>query len=120
MRVFHIKDPVGLLLLVVMVLFVVGMILGLPAFVTQVVWNATVFEMAGGPEINLIQGLLLWLMVLVALKLVLNPTLVVEFHRVSDDEVASRKLADWWHRHHQDHDETEDKPDSDNKQPKKK
>jgi hypothetical protein len=83
MHVFHIRGLSSVLMLLLAIIGVVLLLLALPAAFMMVLWNAVVFEGFKGPEIDMYQGLLLWGMLLVALKLILKPEIQLEFIKVS-------------------------------------
>ncbi len=79
MHVFHIRGLSSVLMLLLAIIGAVLLLLALPAAFMMVLWNALVFEGFKGPEIDIYQGLLLWGMLLVALKLILKPEIQLEF-----------------------------------------
>lgn len=89
MHVFHIKGLSSILLLLLAIVGAALILLALPASFMMVLWNATVFEAAHGPEIDLYQGFLLWGMVLVALKLILKPEIQLEFVKAPNSKTKS-------------------------------
>lgn len=84
MHVFHIKGFQGLLLFVLALVAIAVVAFALPAVFMMVLWNATIFEGFHGPEFNFTQGLLLWLITLVSLKLIFNPEIQLQMTNVSD------------------------------------
>ncbi len=79
MHVFHFRGLSSVLVFLLAIVGIALVFLALPASFMMVLWNALVFEGAKGPEINLYQGLLLWGIVLVILKLVFKPEIQLEF-----------------------------------------
>ena len=92
MHVFHIKGLSSILLLLLTIAGAALLLLALPASFMMVLWNATVFEAAHGPEIDLYQGFLLWGMILVALKLILKPEIQLEFVKAPNAKTKSSPL----------------------------
>jgi hypothetical protein len=83
MHVFHIRSLSSILMLLLAIVGAVLLLLALPASFMMVLWNALIFEGFKGPEIDMYQGLLLWGMLLVALKLILKPEIQLEFIKTS-------------------------------------
>ncbi|NBV43136.1 hypothetical protein EBR96_10285 [bacterium] len=79
MHVFHFRGLSSVLMFLLAIVGIALVFLALPASFMMVLWNALVFEGAKGPEISLYQGLLLWGIVLVILKLVFKPEIQLEF-----------------------------------------
>lgn len=90
MRVFHIKGFQGLFLLLLAVLAVLAVVVALPASFMMVLWNALVFEGLRGPEIDFVQGLLLWGIVAIALKLIFKPEIQLQFQQADTLETHER------------------------------
>jgi len=82
MHVFQIRGFSGLMWLVLALVAAVALAVLLPASFMWVLWNAVVFEGFKGPEIGFGQGILLWGFMLVALKLILNPEIKLQFQRM--------------------------------------
>src|SRR6187402_193257 len=85
MHVFQIKGLSGLLTLVLALLSGIFLLLALPSVFMMVLWNALIFEGFRGPEINLYQGMLLWGMMLLSLKLIFQPELKLQLMREQPD-----------------------------------
>ena len=84
MHVFHIKGFQGLLMFALALIAIAVVVFALPAAFMMTLWNATVFEGLQGPEFNFTQGLILWLMTLIVLKLIFNPEIQLQMTNVSD------------------------------------
>lgn len=82
MKVFEIKGIAGLLVFLGSVLLTLALVLIIPAAFMMVLWNAMVFELLGGPEIGLLQGMLLWVATAIVFKLVFNPQIEFEFKKM--------------------------------------
>ncbi|MEB3287261.1 MAG: hypothetical protein VKJ04_07135 [Vampirovibrionales bacterium] len=89
---FHIKGLSGLALFITVILAVLLAIAMLPALALMVTWNALVFEGFHGPAIHFGQGILLWIILAVALKVLLKPTMEIEFHTSSSEDAAFDEL----------------------------
>ena len=84
MQVFQIKGLTGLIVFILAVLGLLALFIALPSAFLMVFWNAVVFEGFEGPQIGLLQGMLLWAAALISLKLVMNPQVSFQFKKVSD------------------------------------
>jgi hypothetical protein len=94
MQVFQIKGLSGLLMFILAVAGLLALFLLLPGAFMMVFWNAVVFEGFYGPEIGLIQGLLLWGVALLFIKLVMNPQISFQFRKVSDPKDIDKHLGE--------------------------
>ncbi len=84
MRVFQVKGFTGALLLILGVIGIFAVAVALPSTFMMVLWNALIFEGLEGPEITLLQGFLLWAMVLIILNLILKPQISFQVHRATE------------------------------------
>ena len=76
MQVFHIRGWFSaIVFIVVAVVAALALLVALPSAFLMVLWNAIVFEAAKGPEIDFVQGLLLWSFIAVMIKAIFNPSL---------------------------------------------
>jgi hypothetical protein len=94
MQVFHIKGFSGLLLLVLGIIGTLLLVFLVPSIFMMVLWNALVFEGAKGPEIDLLQGFMLWGSVMILLKVTLNPEFQFQFENVKTPRDIDRKLSE--------------------------
>lgn len=94
MKMIEIKGFSGLMMLLFGTLMTVLLIVALPAAFMMTLWNAIIFEGFNGPEISLLQGLLLWLAALISFKLIANPEIVVEFQKMDDSGKNNNKPSD--------------------------
>jgi hypothetical protein len=81
MHVFQIKGFTGLVVAVLSIVAVLAVVLLGPAAFFMVLWNALVFEGLRGPEIDLLQGFLLWGAVMVAIKMIFQPEIKLQFQQ---------------------------------------
>ncbi len=81
MHVFHIKGFSGITVFALAILLALSVVLLLPATFMMVLWNAFVYELFKGPEINVWQGFLIWGITLIVIKLVFNPEIALKFQR---------------------------------------
>lgn len=91
MHVFHIKGLSGLMFLVLAVVAALLLALLLPASFMMVLWNALVYEGLGGAEINISQGLLLWAITAVLIKVVLRPEIQFQFQSGASHGKSDKK-----------------------------
>ena len=82
MHVFHIRGLSGILMVLLLVLAALAVLVALPSSFMMVLWNAVIFEGAHGPEINLLQGFLLWGFVAVMIKMIFKPEIKLQFQQV--------------------------------------
>jgi hypothetical protein len=85
MHVFQVKGLSGMLMLVLALLTGIFLFLALPSAFMMVLWNALIYEVFRGSEINLYQGFLLWGMMLLTLKLIFSPELKFQLMRQHPD-----------------------------------
>jgi len=83
MHVFHIRGFSSWMMLLGGVVLALALLLALPASFMMVLWNATIFEsFKVGPQIDIFQGLMLWGIVAILMKLLLQPEIKFEIQRV--------------------------------------
>jgi len=76
MQVFHIRGWFSAIVFIVAaVVAALALLVALPSAFLTVLWNAIVFEAAKGPEIDFVQGLLLWSFIAVMVKAIFNPSI---------------------------------------------
>jgi hypothetical protein len=93
MHIFQLKGFKSYLAFLTAVLLLVASVLALPAFLMQITWNAIILETFNGPEISLIQGFLLWGIMLILFKLLFNPEINFEFKALSPSQF-DQKMQD--------------------------
>jgi hypothetical protein len=91
MQAIEFKGFWGLLALLLIALLAVAFIVLVPSVLATVAWNALIFETFKGPEIDLLQGGLLWLALMLALYSVLQPEVVFEMHTNTEPELPPAK-----------------------------
>lgn len=84
MNMIEIKGFKGWVMFLLSALASIALAIGLPSAFMMTLWNAVVFEGFRGPEIGFLQGVLLWIAAGIAFKLIANPEIVVEFHKMDD------------------------------------
>jgi len=84
MHVFQIKGFSGLLAFGVALVLTAILVFVLPALFMMTLWNAIVLEGLQGPEITLSQGLVLWMIALVAFKLIFRPEIRFQWQQIND------------------------------------
>ena len=94
MHVFQIKGFQGLLMFMLALAAAALILFVIPTGFMMVLWNAVVFEGLRGPEIGFTQGLLLWLMVMITIKLVFKPEIEFQMTNVSDPSELEKKFPD--------------------------
>jgi len=82
MHVFQFRGLTALLVVLLAVVTAVAVLVALPSAFMMVLWNAMVFEASNGPQIDFVQGMLLWAFVAVMIKVVFNPTIKLPFQLV--------------------------------------
>lgn len=95
MKIFQIKGFSGLCAVVAAVIGVAAVAIALPTSFMLVLWNALIFEGLGGPEIGILQALLLWLATLIMLKLIFKPQFTLQFKKVVDPKEIEKHLRDF-------------------------
>jgi hypothetical protein len=90
MRVFQVKGFAGLMTLVLILLGAVALFVLLPASFMMVLWNAVVYEGFNGVEINFVQGLMLWSMMLIVLNLVFKPQISFQIRKEPPTDLKKR------------------------------
>lgn len=82
MHVFQFRGFSAILVVLLAVLTALTLLVALPSAFMMVLWNAMVYETSCGPQIDFVQGLLLWAFVAVMIKAVFNPTVKLPFQLV--------------------------------------
>ena len=80
MHVFQVKGLSGILMLLLAIIGALLILFVLPGTFMMVFWNATVFEGLKGPEIDLGQGLILWMAIMAVIKVVMKPDVQLQFY----------------------------------------
>lgn len=92
MQVFEVKGFTGFVKLVAAIVGVLFVFIALPSLFLMVAWNAIVFEGFQGPLIDWYQGVLLWLIMAVAFKVIFNPEIHLEFKKIDDPKNLDKDL----------------------------
>lgn len=82
MHEFQFRGFSAVLVLALAVVTALAVLVALPASFMMVFWNATVFEAANGPQIDFVQGMLLWGFVAILLKVIFKPSIKLPFQLV--------------------------------------
>lgn len=93
MHVFHIRGFSSLVILLLAIVAAVAILVALPASFMMVLWNALVYEGLKGPEINILQGFLLWGAVAVTLKVIFKPEIKIQIQQGSNAKKSGKPEA---------------------------
>ena len=89
MHIFEFKGFTGFLMVLLIFGVVLFLTMLLPAMLCTAVWNAVVFESFAGPKVTLLQGALLWIMLVFTTLLILKPDIsgkLKQIESLEDDD----------------------------------
>jgi hypothetical protein len=94
MHVFQFRGFSAILVVLLAVVAALALLVALPSAFMMVLWNAMVFEASHGPQIDFVQGMLLWAFVAVMIKAIFNPSIKLPFQLVQQTPKAPKAGLD--------------------------